>query len=126
MIDFSQFDSLVSLTEYFVSNNVCKSFLAESRWSDGDIVCPYCGQHHCSVRKDGRYRCNRCSHNFSVTVGTIFQNTKLPLKKWFIAIYLYSSNKKGISSCQLARTINIGGEEKWKHEGKKTKKHTRS
>ena len=89
MIDFSNFDNILSITTYFNTPAKCKDAIAEARWGAGDeqdIVCPYCGKHHCAKRKDGRYRCNCCLHNFSVTVGTIFEDSNLPLIKWFIAI----------------------------------------
>ena len=111
-IDFSNFDNLFSVMEYFHDENICKLALAQSRWGD-DVVCPHCGQHHCTLRKDGRYRCNKCKHNFSCTVGTIFENTKLPLRKWFIAMYLISSHKKGVSSCQLSRDIKVTQKTAW-------------
>ena len=85
MIDFSQFDNLISLTMYFNSNDVCKKAIVESRWSDGDMVCPYCGEHHCVERTDGRFRCKHCRRNFSCLVWTIFENTNLPLIKCFVA-----------------------------------------
>ena len=56
MINFSKFKSLLSLTMYFRNDDICKKVLAQSRWSDGDVVCPYCGGHHCKTRKDGKYR----------------------------------------------------------------------
>ena len=104
MIDFKKFNSVISLTSYFTSDEKCKQAIIESRWSDGDVVCPYCGGHHCAVRKDGKFRCKHCGKNFSCLVGTIFENTKLPLIKWFLAMYFISSHKKGISSYQLAKT----------------------
>lgn len=88
MIDFTQFKSVIAVINHFNNEDTCKQTLAEVRWGD-DVVCPHCGQHHCVRRADGRYRCNHCKHNFSCTTGTIFQNTKLPLQKWFIAMYLH-------------------------------------
>ena len=82
-----EFDNLFSLTSYFTTEKVCKEFLAQQRWG-GDVVCPICGKNHCKQRFDGRYRCDRCKHNFSVISGTIFENTKVSLRKWFIAMYL--------------------------------------
>lgn len=90
MIDFSQFDSLISMTMYFNNEDTCKQAIIETRWGVGeaqDVVCPYCGEHHCVTRKDGRFRCKACGKNFSCLVGTIFENTKLPLIKWFLAMY---------------------------------------
>lgn len=113
MIDFSQFDSLISLMTYFNSNDVCKRAVIESRWADGDVICPYCGEHHCVERKDGRFRCKSCGRNFSCLVGTIFENTNLPLIKWFVAMYLISSHKKGISSHQLSKDIHVTQSTAW-------------
>lgn len=76
----SEFDNLFSLTSYFTTEEICKEFLAQQRWG-GDVVCPICGKHHCKQRFDGRYRCDRCKHNFSVISGTIFENTKVSLRK---------------------------------------------
>jgi transposase-like protein len=113
MIDFKKFNSVISLTSYFTSDEKCKQAIIESRWSDGDVVCPYCGGHHCVVRKDGKFRCKHCGKNFSCLVGTIFENTKLPLIKWFLAMYFISSHKKGISSYQLARNIEVTQTTAW-------------
>ena len=113
MVDFSKFNNIISLTAYFHSDKVCKQAIIESRWADGDIVCPYCGEHHCATRKDGRFRCKHCGKNFSCLVGTIFENTKLPLIKWFVAMYLISSHKKGISSHQLSRDIHVTQATAW-------------
>lgn len=113
MIDFENFDNIIALTSYFNSNEICKQVIAERRWRDGDVICPYCGEHHCKVRKDGNYRCNKCKSNFSCLVGTIFENTKVPLPKWFVAMYLISSHKKGVSSHQLARDIHVTQTTAW-------------
>ena len=83
----SEFDNLFSLTSYFTTEEICKEFLAQQRWGN-DVVCPICGKHHCKQRFDGRYRCDRCKHNFSVISCTIFENTKVSLRKWSIAMYL--------------------------------------
>lgn len=116
MIDFSQFDSLIAMTMYFNNEETCRNAIVETRWGKGeqqDVVCPYCGQHHCSARKDGRYRCNACKNNFSCKVGTIFEDCNLSLVKWFIAMYLISSHKKGISSCLLSRDIKVTQKTAW-------------
>ena len=112
MIGLEIFDNLISLITYFKDNETCKQFLKEQRWGD-DVVCPYCGHHHCNARSGGRFRCPNCLNNFSVLVGTIFENTKIALVKWFSAMYLISSHKKGISSHQLARDINVTQKTAW-------------
>ena len=112
MIDFTHFKSVISVVNHFNNEDVCKQTLVEVRWGD-DVVCPHCGQHHCVRRTDGRFRCNHCKHNFSCTTGTIFQNTKLPLQKWFIAMYLISSHKKGVSSLQIMRDCEVTQKTAW-------------
>ena len=111
-IDFTKFDSLISVADYFDTESKCKQTLAESRWGE-DVVCPKCGKHHCKLSKTGRYHCTECNHNFSVTVGTMFENTKISLRKWFFAIYMITSNKKGVSSCQLSHDIKVSQKTAW-------------
>ena len=116
MIDFTQFDSLIAMTMYFNNEATCRQAIIETRWGVGDeqdVICPYCGEHHCATRKDGRFRCNKCKRNFSCRVGTIFEDSNLSLVKWFIAMYLISSHKKGVSSCQLARDIKVTQTTAW-------------
>ena len=65
MIDFSQFDSLIAMTMYFNNEEVCKNAIIETRWGVGeqqDVVCPYCGKHHCKMSKSGRFHCTACNH----------------------------------------------------------------
>ena len=112
MINFNNFKSIISVINYFNDEDICKKALVEARWGD-DVVCPFCGQHHCSTRKDGKFRCNKCKRNFSCLKGTIFENTKLPLQKWFIAMYLISSHKKGVSSCQIMRDCEVTQKTSW-------------
>lgn len=106
MIDFSRFNSIYVPTDYFDSETKCRKAVFESRWDKDDVICPFCGRHHCYVRNDGLFRCHNCKKNFSVLVGTIFENTKISIRKWFIAMYLISTHKKGISSVQLATDID--------------------
>ena len=112
MIDFKNFKSIISVINYFNSEKACEDAIIEARWH-GDVVCPKCGKHHCTRRADGRFRCNGCNHNFSFKVGTIFENTKLPLQKWFVAMYLISSHKKGVSSCQIMRDCEVTQKTAW-------------
>ena len=113
MIDFTRFNSIFELTDYFSTEEKCRKAIYESRWEKKDVVCPFCGKHHCTVRTDGRFHCSHCKANFSVLVGTIFENTKISLRKWFIAMYLISCHKKGISSVQLATDINVTQKTAW-------------
>jgi len=64
--------------------------------------------------KEGRYHCNNCNTSYSVTVDTIFHNTKLPLQKWFLAISIILNAKKGVASRQLARDIEVTKDTAWR------------
>lgn len=117
-IDFSKFKSIIAVATYFSSDAVCKQTLAEYRWGKEDgtieVVCPFCGSKHVYKRGDNkRYICHTCGKSFSVTSGTIFHATKLPLTKWFMAMYEIASHKKGISSCQVARDLEIEQHNAW-------------
>ena len=92
--------------------------IIESRWGVGeeqDVICPKCGHHHCkrSNSKDDRFTCNHCKYRFSALVGTIFENTKVSLVKWFMAMYLIACHKKGISSYQLAKDCAMTQKSAW-------------
>ena len=66
MINFSKFNSLYSVATYFNAEEKCQQAIVESRWGD-DVVCPYCGKHHCHKRADGRFCCSEiCSQHPSV------------------------------------------------------------
>ena len=113
MIDFSHFNNIVALLNFFTTEEKCLKVLKEERWKNGDVVCPHCGKHHCYTLKTGRYRCPECGLTFSVLVGTIFENTKVSLIKWFAAMYLMSTHRKGISSRQLAKDIAVTQKTAW-------------
>lgn len=110
--EFKEFNSLDELTTYFHNEIVCREFLKNFRWKEG-VVCPYCGGKRIYHRRDGRFLCDHCNKNFSVLVRTIFQNTKLPLRKWFITIYLMINSKQGIASTHLMRMINVTQKTAW-------------
>lgn len=112
MLNFSRFDSIMSLVENFPTEHSCKKFLAEQRWGKV-VVCPYCGCTHVYTCKNDRYKCSECKNTFSVKVGTIFEDSNISLKKWFMAMYLVSSHKKGVSSCQLAKDIKVTQKSAW-------------
>ncbi len=101
------FCSLPKLLDYFKTENVCRKYLAEKRWGDTP-KCPHCGSANVYLFSDGkRHKCSACRKQFTVTVGTIFENTKVKLRLWFAAIYLLTSHKRGISSYQLAKDIRV-------------------
>src|SRR6266496_4330206 len=110
------FKNLLEAQAYFHSEEICREHLERICW-DGKPVCPYCGIDKTPYKlKDGkRYRCSDkdCRADFSVTIGTIFENSKITLQKWFLAIYIASAHKKGISSLQLSRDIGVTQKTSW-------------
>ena len=112
-INFAQFKSRTSMSHYFNSDDICKAAIAQERWGNGNAVCPYCGGTHTHLCKSGRYICKDCQRKFSVLVGTIFENTKVSLVKWFEAMYTVACTKKGVSSHQLARDIEVTQKTAW-------------
>jgi len=100
--------NLITLVEKYSNEDACRAYLEGLRWPDG-IACPHCGSKSISrVQKHHIFDCNSCRYQFSVTSGTIFHDTHLPLWKWFTAIYLMIESKKGISANQMKRTLGIG------------------
>lgn len=107
------FKNLAELTSYFPDDQSCREYLEAMRWN-GTPVCPHCGYDKSYKFKDNRhYKCSFCRQKFTVTIGTIFEDTKIGLRKWFIAIYIFTSHKKGISSCQLAKDLGITQKSAW-------------
>ena len=109
------FDSFFELVNYFDSEKKCADYLALLRWN-GKPECPYCGGHDNCYELNGankRYKCAKCRTHFSVRVGTIFEDSKISLRKWFFATYLFSAHKKGVSSHQLARDLKITQKTAW-------------
>ena len=99
--------SEVEFWERYGSEEQCRSAIAEMRWRDG-FSCPGCDHKgHAFLKKRGHWQCNRCKHQVSVTSGTIFHSTKLPLTVWFLAIYHLSQSKGGISSVELGRRLGV-------------------
>lgn len=102
---------LISIIKELNTQQKCLNYLEQVRWS-GEPVCPYCGSILFS-RKDFRYTCRNCNNSYSVTVGTMFEDSNLPLTKWFLGISLMLSAKKGISSRQLARHLSVNKDTAW-------------
>lgn len=111
----TQFRNLQELMIHFSDEKVCRAYLEEMRWN-GNPVCPHCGSAKPYRLNDSKtFRCKNkeCKKDFSVTVGTIFENSKIPLSKWIAAIYLLTGHKKGISSHQLARDLGTTQKSAW-------------
>lgn len=104
---------LIEITKKLNTQRRCISYLEKARWQEKP-VCPYCQSDRITgMKKQLRHHCNNCNTSFSVLVGTIFEASNLPLSKWFIAISLVMHAKKGISSRQLARHIDVTKDTAW-------------
>ncbi len=107
--------NLVKVIQQFHSDDKCREYLEDVRWPNGP-VCPRCGNVSISTLANrNQYQCNDldCNYQFSVTSGTIFHDTKLPLSKWFLTAYLMIESKKGVSANQIKRTIDVSYKTAW-------------
>jgi transposase-like protein len=107
--------NLKELFGKFSDEAVCREYLAEQRWN-GKPVCPYCGSgKYYKIEGGKRYKCgnSECYKKYSVTVGTIFHASNIPLTTWFPAMYIIASHKKGISSIQLAKDLGVTQKTAW-------------
>jgi transposase-like protein len=104
------------LPKRFTDETEARAFLERVQWPDGPI-CPHCGVlDHASKITGGRAGlmfCNACRKQFSVTVGTVFERSKVPIRTWLYATHLICSSKKGISSQQLARMLGVTVKTAW-------------
>jgi len=109
-----EFSSLFDLLDYFKDEQTCLGYLAERRWQGG-IECPHCCHTKIYTLKGAtkRYKCGKCRKQFTARANTIFEDSKLPLRKWFAAIYLLLAHRKGISSYQLARDLKVTQKTAW-------------
>ena len=104
--------NIVQVFEQFPDQAACIAHLEKARW--GDVPrCPYCTSTN-TARTPTRHRCYTCKTSFSVTVGTIFHHTHLPLQKWFLAVSLILNAKKGISALQLSRDLKVNKNTAWR------------
>jgi transposase-like protein len=114
-IQFQQGMSLPEFLQSFGSEFACCEALMRARWPDG-FVCPGCGgRAHCILFNLGKplFQCHGCHSQTSLTAGTLFAATKLPLTKWFLAIYLISQAKTGLAALQLKRDIGVSYPTAW-------------
>src|SRR5207245_5151311 len=116
--DLMKNNEAVDLTELisrYGDDQKCRNYLEHLRWKDG-IRCPKCnGEKVSSILKRDQHNCDTesCRYQFSATSGTIFHDTHLPLTKWFLATYLLCESKKGISACQIQRSLGVSYKTAW-------------
>ena len=108
MADFS----LIKFFQQFPTEEKSAEYFEKLRWGEV-VVCPYCGSVHISRTKLMPYRCRDCRKHFSVRTGTALAESRLPLQKWLLAIYILTNAKKGISSVQLAEYLDITQKSAW-------------
>ena len=111
MIDLSDFNQLFDLVQIFSSEEKCIEYLESIRWKDG-VISPFDPTSKVYKCSKG-YWCKNTNKVFNVKTRTIFENTKISLQKWFMAIWLITSHKKGISSIQLSKDIHVTQKTSW-------------
>jgi len=108
-----EFKTLTEFTDYFKDEETCVKHFVSVRFANGEY-CPHCGHTEIYTFKNGkRYRCAKCKEDFTIKTGTVFGESKLPLRKWFMAIYLLVNTSKGISSVQLAKHVGVTQKTGW-------------
>src|SRR6266851_4892790 len=116
--------NLFALAQHFSDEDKAREFIEKLRWPDGQ-VCPHCGQIDNAYRlkpkpskkgthvRKGVWKCGGCREQFTVTVGTIFADSHIPLSKWLLAYHLLCASKKGMSAHQLHRMLKITYKSAW-------------
>ena len=106
------FNSILDLIKAFPDQQSCIDHLEQLRWN-GNVVSPFDSESKVYNCKGNKYKCKNTGKYFNVKTNTIFDNTKIELQKWFLGIWLVTSHKKGISSLQLGRDLNITQKSAW-------------
>ncbi|AZQ59453.1 IS1595 family transposase [Maribacter sp. MJ134] len=106
------FNSIIELIQAFPDQQSCIDHLEQLRWN-GNVVSPFDVESKVYNCKGNKYKCKNTGKYFNVKTNTIFDNTKIDLQKWFLAIWLVTSHKKGISSLQLGRDLKITQKSAW-------------
>lgn len=114
--------TIKGLGPHFFDEDIARELIEKLRWKDG-VECPHCeaiGAYKIEAKKDsksgarkGLWKCMHCRKQFTVTVDTIFEGSRIPLNKWLYAIHLMCSSKKGISAHQLHRMLEITYKSAW-------------
>lgn len=113
MTAITEFSSLYDLFEAIPDEKAAVAYFVAIRWKNGEF-CPYCRYPKVYGFSNGKaWKCAQCRQRFSIRVGTIFEDSKIPLRKWLAAIWLITSHRKGISSAQLARDVDVQQKTGW-------------
>jgi transposase-like protein len=114
-VQFQRGLSMVEFMDQYGTDAQCEAALAASRWPNG-FACPVCGgPASCSFRREGRlyWQCVSCRHQCSVISGTIFESTKLPLTRWFLAMHMLTQAKNNVSALELKRHLGVSYPTAW-------------
>ena len=113
-VTFQQRLTLNEFLEQYGTEDQCFDALYRWRWPDG-FRCPHCGHDRCCVLAHRSLRqCNRCRRQTSITAGTVFDSTKLPLTSWFLGLYLMAHERRGASAMALHRHLGISYNAAWR------------
>ena len=108
--------NLFTIFTRFPDHEACIEHLESLRWGD-EPRCPHCSSDHVARKADGervgRWNCHACHNSYNALAGTIFEKTRIPLQKWFLAIGLMLNAKKSLSSCQLGRDLDVNQRSAW-------------
>lgn len=105
--------TLQQVIRYFSDDQICIDTVAQMRWPDGP-TCPACShKEHYYLKSQRRWKCKECHRQFSVKVGTIFEDSPLSLDKWLCAMWLIANCRNGVSSCEVARDLGITQKSAW-------------
>ena len=105
--------SVFDFFEMLPDERAAIDFIETTRWPDG-VVCPRCNSARTKrIADQERYNCNGCRRQFSIRTGTVFERSRIPLRKWLYAIYMIQTARKGISSIQLSKELGITQKSAW-------------
>jgi transposase-like protein len=109
----AEFKSLYDLFAAIPDEQAAINYFKGIRWKTGEF-CPYCGHDKIYPFSDGKtWKCAQCRDRFSIRVGTVFEDSKIPIRKWLAAIWFITSHKKGIASTALAKDLNVTQKTAW-------------
>jgi len=113
MVQFQKGLSMVDFLEKYGTEQACRDARFKLRWPGG-FTCPECGNStYCELKSRSVYQCHRCHHQASLTARTVFEKTKLPLTTWFLAIFLVTQSKSGMSALALSRHLGVSYNTAW-------------
>ena len=108
-------ETLIEAIRFYSDVANCEATMISIRYVDGVVTCPDCnlGDRVGKLSRPGVWKCNRCKRQFTLKVGTIFEDSPLPLSTWFPAVWLIAGAKNGISSCEVSRALGVTQKTAW-------------